>query len=84
MISVMGDPQKEKQRIESEMKLAKVKYYKREMDEETFKKIIAEQEKQLIEVETKIRENMKLTAGGKKLEDVTSKKSRFLFKTKIH
>lgn len=55
----------EKKTIEEMIELAKVKYHKRKLDEESFREIVRDNQKRLIEVETKIRD-----MGGrmKKLE----------------
>ena len=47
--------QKEKEEIEKMMAIAKAKYHKRELDEESFREIIRDNQKKVIELELKIR-----------------------------
>ena len=46
---------KEKTEIESEIELSKAKYHKRQIDDESFREIVRDQQKKLIEVEAKIK-----------------------------
>jgi len=43
-------------KIEEIIKIAKIKYYKRKLDEESYRKIVGENQQKLIEIETDMRE----------------------------
>jgi hypothetical protein len=51
----LNDLVKEKAEIESEIELTKTKYHKRLIDEESFREIVRDQQKKLIEIETRIK-----------------------------
>lgn len=57
---------KEKKTVEEMIELAKAKYHKRTLDEDSFKEIVKENQKKLIEIETRIGD---LEARTKKLEE---------------
>ncbi|OYT40249.1 MAG: hypothetical protein B6U86_04415 [Candidatus Altiarchaeales archaeon ex4484_43] len=44
----------EKEKIEKKIENARMRYYKRQLDEDIFRKILEEYEKQLIEIDVKI------------------------------
>jgi hypothetical protein len=46
----------EKRTVEEMIELAKVKYHKRKLDEESFREIVRDNQKRLIEIETKIKD----------------------------
>jgi len=48
--------QREKEEIEHMIKIAKVKFHQRELDEESFREIVRDHQKKLIEIETKMDE----------------------------
>jgi len=52
--------------IEEKLRIAKARYYKREMDEGTFRQIVTKNQEELIDIESQIR---KLDKRVKKLED---------------
>lgn len=60
-----------KAEIESMIKIAKIKYYKRKMDEESYKEIMKKNEERLIEVEAKINE---MAGRVKRLEEAKGQK----------
>jgi hypothetical protein len=60
--------QREKHDIEEKLKIAKAKYYKRDLDEESFREIVKENQQKLIDIESEIHElSSKVDDIGKKM-----------------
>ncbi len=55
--------------IEEKIRIAKSKYYKRDLDEESFREIVKENQEKLIDIESQMR---KLAKRVTKLEDKIS------------